>query len=105
MDYTPSYPRINIVSDLKEQTRKVLLTKALHWGYEREWRIFDPDKGKQTLIFPAEMLTGVIFGCDMPHESRQLIRGWAKYRATPIEFYEAAKKEKEFGLEIIKAIK
>ena len=104
VDYTPSYPRINIVSDLKEQTRKVLLTKALHWEYEREWRIFDPDKGPGTRVFPAEMLIGVIFGCDMPHESSQLIWEWAKDRKIPLNIYEAGKKETEFGLEIIKTI-
>jgi hypothetical protein len=50
------------------------------------------------------MLTGVLFGCEMPHEDRQLIREWAKGRKVPLKFYQTTKKEKEFGLEIIKAI-
>lgn len=77
------------------------MTKAKLWEYEAEWRIIDPDNGRGKQILPAEMLTGVIFGCDMILENRQLIREWVKGRKTPFTFYEAKKKEKEFGLDIV----
>jgi len=73
-------------------------------GIEGKWRIFDPDNGPGIRVFPAEMLTGVIYGCEMPHEDRQLIRDWAKGRKIPLTLYQTTKKEKEFGLEIIKSI-
>jgi hypothetical protein len=104
VEYTSSYPQINIVRNREDQTRKVLLTKSDFWKYEKEWRIFNPDNGPGIHVFPEEMLTGIIFGCEMPHESRQLIREWAKGRKIPLKFYQTTKKEKEFGLEIIKAI-
>jgi hypothetical protein len=104
VEYTSSYPQINILRDRKDQTRKVLLTKSDIWKHEKEWRIFDPDNGPGIRAYPAEMLTGVIFGCEMPHESRQLIREWAKGRQIPLKFYQAIKKETDFGLEIINAI-
>ena len=104
VQYTSSYPQITITKNHKDQTRKVLLTKSTSWEYEKEWRIFDPDDSLGIRVFPADMLTGVIFGCEMPHENRQLIREWAKGRDIPLKFYQTTKKEKEFGLEIIKAI-
>jgi hypothetical protein len=103
VEYPSLYPQINIVRNREDQTRKVLLTKSYFWKYEKEWRIID-DKGPGIRVFPAEMLTGVLFGCEMPHEDRQLIREWAKGRKVPLKFYQTTKKEKEFGLEIIKAI-
>lgn len=102
--YSSSYPQINILRDYEDQTKKVLLTKSDLWKYEKEWRIFDPDNGPGIRAYPAEMLTGVIFGCDMSHENRQLIREWAKGREIPLKFYQTIIKEAEFGIEIIKAI-
>jgi len=104
VEYASSYPQINIVRNREDQTRKVLLTKADFWKHEKEWRILDPHNGPGIKVFPAEMLTGVIFGCGMPHESRLLMREWAKGREIPLKFYQAIKKETTFGLEQIKAI-
>jgi hypothetical protein len=104
VEYASSYPKIQIAADREDQTRKVLLTKAAFWKHEKEWRILDPYNGPGIRVFPAEMLTGVIFGYDMSHEDRQLIREWAKGREIPLKFYQAKKKETQFGLEIIKVI-
>lgn len=102
--YTSSYPQISIVQDREELTKQILLTKSCRWEHEKEWRIIDFDKGKGVRIVPPEMLTGVIFGCEMPYEERQLIREWAKGRKIPLQFSQAMKKEKEFGLEMVKTI-
>jgi hypothetical protein len=104
VEYSSSYPQIKVLRDYENQTRKVLLAKSDFWKYEKEWRIFNPDSGPGILAYPPDMLTGVIFGCEMPHESRQMIREWAKSREIPLKFYQAIKKEAEFGVEIIKAI-
>lgn len=104
VEYASSYPQIHVVGNRENQTRKILLTKAAFWKHEKEWRILDPYNGPGIRVFPAEMLTGVIFGCDMSHEDRQLIREWARGREIPLMFYQAIKKETEFGLEIIKVI-
>lgn len=104
VEYASSYPKVQISGDREDQTRKVLLTKADFWKHEKEWRILDPDNGPGIRVFPAEMLIGVILGYDMPYEDRQLLREWAKGREIPLKFYQATKKEKEFGLEIIKVI-
>lgn len=104
VEYSSLYPQINILGDTHDLTRKILLTKSDFWKYEREWRILDSDNGPGIRAYPAEMLTGVIFGCEMPHENRQLIRQWAKDREIPLKFYQTIIKEAEFGVEIIKAI-
>jgi hypothetical protein len=104
VDYRSLYPQVVFAKNTEAQTRAVLMTKADFWIYEKEWRIFDPDNGPGIRAYPDEMLTGVIFGCEMPYEDRQLIRGWAKGRKVPLKLYQTTKKEKEFGLEIIKTI-
>jgi hypothetical protein len=36
------YPNVNFfTSSMQEQVDAILLTKAKHWEYEREWRIID----------------------------------------------------------------
>ncbi len=62
-DYTP----IPLGEDKNRQMSRVILTKAKHWCYEREYRIVRPGKAGTKLSYPVEFLTGIIFGCMMPH--------------------------------------
>jgi hypothetical protein len=104
VEYASTYPQITILREREDQTRKALLTKAYFLKHEKEWRILDPDNGPGIRVYQAEMLAGIIFGCEMPHESRQLIREWTKGREIPLKFHQTVKKETEFGLDIIQAI-
>jgi len=82
----------------------LLLRKSEHWIYENEWRIIvKPDNdnsGNRYYTFPEELLTGVIFGCQMTEDKKNLIREYLMNRKNHIQFYEARKKENEFALEI-----
>lgn len=88
------------------------LVKSDHWEYEKEWRIiigpkeegFVENFDNQNYLFPPEMLTGVIFGCEMKHEDREAVKYLVQSNPKlvgHIKFHEAKKKPNEFGLNIV----
>lgn len=58
-----------------ERSVQLLLRKSEHWIYESEWRIIvNPDNdnsGNWNYKFPEELLTGVIFGCQMTEDKKK----------------------------------
>jgi Protein of unknown function (DUF2971) len=102
VSYSDTYLAVALLDDPGDAVTKTLLTKAKFWGYEREWRVFDLNGGPGVRQFPPELLTGVIFGCRMPHNDRQQIRAWAFERRPRPKLYEARPKPNEFGLEILR---
>jgi hypothetical protein len=82
----------------------LLLRKSEHWTYESEWRtIVKPDDdnlGSRYYKFPDELLTGVIFGCQMTDDKKRAIMDLLKRRKNHVQCYEAKKKESEFALRI-----
>ncbi len=86
-------------TDNGESLKKMLTWKAEHWIYEKEHRIVYPHTARQNISFPPEMLTGVIFGCEMDGEHEKEIRKILKGKK--IQFYKARKKPNEFGLDIV----
>ena len=63
--------------------KKLLLSKAKDWKYEKEVRMIVPlNSGGQVhglrddryMTYPREALTGVIFGCLMPAKDQETIR-------------------------------
>jgi len=75
----------------------IALTKDRSWCYEREWRALGATRGKYK--FPVEALVGIIFGCATSDADKACLRRMAADRAQ-IKFYQATKKEREFGLDI-----
>ena len=51
--------------------------------------------------FIPDCLTGVIFGCRMPEEHKEMIRGWCKDRQPGIKYYEARESEDSYSLNIV----
>lgn len=108
VDYRKTYP---IVSDFRDSTRTVghlcTFSKYEQWEYEQEWRVVvDPkdnlkSPGSRHYEIPEELLTGIIFGCEMPVEHREKISTWLKNWKRPINFYEAIKKDDEYGVDIM----
>ncbi|MEW6419517.1 MAG: DUF2971 domain-containing protein [Nitrospirota bacterium] len=89
--------------DNEKSLQQLLLRKSAHWKYEAEWRIIvNPydNHGNRSYTFPEEILTGVIFGCNMSDNDKKSIRSCIKGRKNRITFYQAKKKENEFGLDI-----
>lgn len=95
-----AYPNINFfTSTMMQQAEAVLLTKAKHWEYEREWRVIDTTGNGWHEIQP-EWLLGIIFGCETPPARMTEIRTLAQQRALSLKFFQARKKHREFALAI-----
>lgn len=101
VDYTPSYPAVDLLSDSPEQQFKLfLLTKAIDWKYEEEWRIIDHDGGPGNKVFPEESLIGVTFGARMEPDDREAVIEWLEARNDTVQLYQASVAPDSFSLEI-----
>jgi len=102
VNYEEEFPVINPLHETPdEMVNKGILTKFKHWEYEREWRIIRPGKGSTVQTYPGELLKGIIFGHRMKEEHKIQFQEWADRRKSPIQFYQAQIKEREFGLDIV----
>jgi hypothetical protein len=63
---------------------------------------FQPEMAGQKVAYPVELLTGIIFGCMMGENDRQLVKQWAKEGECRVTFFEAQPKAAEFGLDIVR---
>ena len=99
VNYQKELPIINYFD--KNCLPKILLTKSEQWRYEEEWRIIQVN-GPGKYGIPEGVLSGVIFGCQMPQEHKNKIINWSKGRKVPVRFYQAQIKKREFGLNIIR---
>ena len=86
-----------MADDPMEPVDKLLLTKAKDWEYECEWRLIHQD-GVSAVMFPPELLTGVILGAKISSAHRELIAEWARARTAPLTVYAADLDSKRFGL-------
>lgn len=100
INYTSTYPEINILSSSDKQVNAFLLTKAKEWAYEEEWRIIDHDSGAGNMVFPSELLVGVILGAQMSSDDKQAIAEWVSASKSPIEMFQAYTSRETFSLEI-----
>lgn len=108
VDYRKVYPSFKEFIHLPDEDRGkfLLLTKSDHWEYEQEWRlIIMPEEntanlGSRYLKYPEQMLTSVIFGCEMLDCYKDKIRNWIKDRQYKPTIYYAKRKENVFGLKI-----
>lgn len=100
--YRPDRPCLNLIEPPdSDKIVQALLTKAIGWKYEHEWRIVDHKNGPGVQIYPSEALSGVILGCRISPENRQRITQWCQARNPRPTLYWAEEKDREFGLDII----
>ena len=81
------------------QVEKVVLTKSEHWSYELEWRIVEHQNDEGLYEFPAETLTGVIFGCWTSDKDKSKVKRWIHEGSLKPAIYEAKAKKRDFGLD------
>jgi len=99
--YSDKYPVIDVIrTPNEEQIDLVFLTKFSEWKYEQEWRIIDHEIGPGTHEYPKELLKGVVFGMNMPEADKVRIRDWVSRRGHRIKFYQAARSDHEFRVDI-----
>ena len=98
VEYSTKYPVANLVNG--QIAKDIFLRKAKQWKYEKEWRMMVPN-GPGPSQFPPQCLTGVIFGCRISEEHKDLIRDWCKDRQPAITYYEARESEDSYSLNIV----
>lgn len=124
VSYQHDYPTIDPMSstdDGKNEKEMELccLTKAHFWAYEREYRVMliAPSEtgspvpevpGIHTIDdhifrFRPDLLTSVIFGCQMSQADKDLIMEWCGDRVPPIQFRRMVKSATSFELEVVPA--
>ena len=99
--YSDTRPSTTYLGSREDDSVNVLLTKALCWEYEAEWRRFELDRGPGPYLFPPEEITGVIFGIRMSEGDRSQVLRWVRERPTPTAVSEARLSSDKFQLEIV----
>ena len=99
--YSPEYPTIEFFNtSIERQVQLTFMTKHDGWAYEREYRIIDTKRGAGLRPYPAELLTGVIFGLRMPESNRARIREWVTDQGCLVKFYECMQDDRRFAIEV-----
>lgn len=103
--YQNLYPTCKeFVNEIDSKTfyRMFLLRKSRHWKYEKEWRVIVncENPANRILKYPDQLLTGVIWGCQMPKPYEDVILRWIAKRKNPLTLYRAYRKENKYSLKI-----
>jgi len=98
--YATTYPKVDICDPIERQVDAFLLTKAIDWKYEEEWRIIDHDPGKGNKSFPEELLVEVIFGAQMEPQNKKAVADWIRGRKKKVELSQASIVPGTFSIKI-----
>lgn len=101
VEYSDDYPQIKYFQmTATERVRKMLLTKASHWSYEREWRALRTGPPPGLEVYPVGSLAIVILGCQIrPSDREEIMALVARTPAAP-EVYQARRSNSAFGLDV-----
>ena len=66
-------PTLNWTTDDAEENLKSARAKAKIWSYEKECRLIKPEFAKSTIKINPQAVTGVILGCRIDAEAREII--------------------------------
>ena len=102
--YSRRHPQLRFFTqDKDERGRRILLTKARDWAYEREWRVFDAESGPGLQVVTDAGLAGVILGCRISAEDEQRVRQWIHEYNAPIKLHRAVRSPDAYALQIVPA--
>ncbi len=100
VEYSEEYPVLNFTKDSDEERfKKTILTKSIHWDYEKECRKIRRH-GCGVFEYPESALKGVIFGCKMSDCDKEKIIKWCKKRKNSPIFYQARMSDRNYSLDI-----
>jgi len=97
------YPLPPFSAEPDEQVAAFLLTKAIWWEYEREWRFIGYRNGPGHRLFPPDALDAVILGCRTSPETRKIVLNMVAARPRPVPVLQAALGKETFDLELVPA--
>lgn len=73
-------------------------TKAMDWAYEHEWRCIHNQAGT-AFGYPAEALTGVYFGSDMPFTATEIIALVLAGQNEHVQLWQGSRSKSIFSME------
>jgi hypothetical protein len=97
------YPVNSLDDDYLSKVYEATRMKSLDWEYEKEQRIITDKKRVKTqkVHYKPQLIEGIIFGIKTCDKHKEEIMDIAKkYLYPEINFFQAIKKEDEFGIEI-----
>jgi Protein of unknown function (DUF2971) len=101
INYKPERPKVNPFRDEnKKIMNSVLLTKANHWEYEKEWRLIHYEGGAGVYRFPSEALTGLVLGSRISKSNEQKVLAWLADREKPIKVMRSSTSQTAYSLTI-----
>jgi hypothetical protein len=102
--YRDERPIVNLIRDTpKDFQEKAVLYKAIHWRYEKEWRVIDHGKpGHGVHHYPHAALDGIVFGAKISEAHKALIKEWLGTRGGTVELLQATVDPDFFRLRISK---
>lgn len=99
--YSSNYPDIDLMNNSHDKmVQAFLLTKAIDWQYEDEWRIIDHDAGTGYKNFPEELMIEVILGARMETGDREAVVSWLSKRKTAVRILQSSLETESFSLRI-----
>lgn len=101
--YKPGFQAVSLGQLQKPASSLVeawLAYKSADWEYEKEWRIVKLNVARKTVPFPAGVLSGVIFGCEMANKDKELVRSLVAGRSPVVGIFEARKATDHYRLNI-----
>ncbi len=101
VNYPPSnkYPEWNPLACTGEELiEKILLTKAVGWEYEQEWRIILPEKGGTSQELDPDALISVYLGCKITEQNKKTVISWCLQRKQKPKIYETRVDESSYSL-------
>ncbi len=100
--YQDEYPVVKpFTQSNSERFKRSILTKSRLWTYEKEYRLIVPGRVRESVNFPSEALTSVIFGAKMLPDHRDQIIGWVQRRESEVAYHEAKLKPTDYGVDIV----
>lgn len=100
VNYDPTYPVINAYTNsLFERLKGQLLTKAVDWKYETEYRLIRKDGLNTTLPLEDAIIERVILGCQASEVLREIVIAVLTKRKYKPYLYEATVSKSSFKLE------
>lgn len=104
--YRDAIPEVDLKTILLEENYDAVLddlffSKSSDWKYEREWRAIHNSVGT-AYVYPAEVLTGVYFGSEMPQVASEIIALTLMGQNENVTFWRGHRSQARYGIDFEK---
>ena len=93
-------PNLEAGMNREQRSKTTLLTKAAHWRYEQEWRLFRTEHNRGLARYFPGMLAKIIFGCETRADDRNMIMKAMAESSAPVTLCQASRRTSAFALDV-----